>query len=60
MQVLKMSFKLIYDLLFTALLLFVGFYFGRFTGFKEAAALEKHYAYSMKQSLKNCIEVISK
>ena len=55
-----MSFKLVYDLLFTALLLFVGFYFGRFTGFKEASDLEKHYAYAMKQTIKNCIEVISK
>jgi hypothetical protein len=60
MQVLKMRFKLVYDLIFTGLLLFIGCYFGRFTGFKEASELEKHYAYSMKQSLKNCIEVISK
>jgi predicted Na+-dependent transporter len=60
MQELKMSSNLIYDLLFTALLLFVGFYIGRFTGFKEAASIEKHYAYSMKNSLNSCIKVISK
>lgn len=55
-----MSSKIFYDFILSALLIFVGFYFGRFTGFKEAAALEKHYAYSMKQSLKNCIEVLSR
>ena len=60
MQELKMSSKVFYDFVISALLIFVGFYFGRFTGFKEAAELEKHYAISMKMSLKNCIEVLSK
>lgn len=55
-----MSSKVFYDFVISALLIFVGFYFGRFTGFKEAAELEKHYAISMKMSLKNCIEVLSK